>query len=97
MREYFVIMNINIEHIIENVKNGTYNHEIVTEKFPEFFDNYPVFAQKIFEPTFDWELLNTLIKSKNKVESDEHTLHTASEEFGGVLVDKFVKPMLDKK
>ena len=50
-----------------------------------------------FEPTFDWELLNTLIKSKNKVESDEHTLHTASEEFGGVLVDKFVKPMLDKK
>jgi hypothetical protein len=84
----------NIEEIIANIKNKTYTRDNIEINHPQFFTVYPVFGKKVFEPDFDWKLLDVLMSSKSKVDSMDMNLNDASEEFGGVLVDKYIKPVL---
>lgn len=93
-------MNINeiIQEILDNIENtsnttGLQQH--YATKYPLFKEKYPTLFEKLFDTTFDKKLLNLMLEEKKNIDSHAVTQHNASVKIGEVLVDKYVKPLLN--
>lgn len=67
-------------------------------EFMEFHTRYPALFLMIVEKgeSFDMKQLLHMLTLRNKVDSKEVTQHNADLQIGTEMVDKYVKPMLDK-
>jgi len=80
-----------INDIIENNKSKLF----YTNKYPTFFEQYPVLSDKIFEQDFDFHILSQMMEQKNNIVHKDVSEHDASVKIGSCLVDKYVKPLLN--
>lgn len=94
-------MNINeiIQEILDNVENTNNTKELQQHyaiKYPLFKKHYPTLFEKLFDTAFDKTLLNLMLEEKNNIDSNTISQHNASVKIGEVLVNKYVKPMLNE-
>ena len=94
-------MNVNeiIQEILDNVENTSNTKELqqhYANKYPLFKENYPTLFEKLFDTTFDKKLLNLMLEEKKNIDSNTVSQHNASVKIGEVLVNKYVKPMLNE-
>ena len=83
-------------YLKKNRKNKNLE-ENAKEEFKDFEYKYPVIFKKILDNTLDNEQFLMMMNMMQKMQDNELTEHDASVQVGQVLVDKYVKPMLEKK
>lgn len=70
------------------------------KKYPNLSDNYPSLFNLVFNPVTTWEKdlkdLTQMVNLASKVKENKISQHDASVKVGQQLVDKWVKPQLDK-
>ena len=65
-------------------------------KFKDFEYKYPIIFKKIIENTLNNEEFVMMMNMMRKIQNEELSEHDASVQVGQHLVDKFVKPMINK-
>lgn len=80
----------------EKQKNIEKLKEHFKKKYPEFEKNHNSLFTGILKGEFEENIMLQLIDSYKKFRNNTLSEHDASVRFGQVLVDKLVKPMLDK-
>jgi hypothetical protein len=63
-------------------------------KYPEFPKEYPRLYQMCTNPTFDMNMFQRMLDTKQKIQNAEVSEHDGSVEVGTLLVDKYVKPLM---
>lgn len=71
--------------------------EQVRQQFNQFEHKYPALFKKLINGDCDPEQLEFVLNRLEQVRTGTKTQHDASVEVGQVLVDKYVKPELEKK
>lgn len=70
------------------------------KKYPNLSDNYPSLFNLVFNPVSSWDKdlkdLTQMVKLASKVKDNKISQHDASVKVGQQLVDKYVKPQLNK-
>lgn len=84
----------NIKEIIMDIKEGCETKMYYKYKYPQFFKDYPVLSEKLFEQSFDEQTLKYMLNQLDKMKSSNVSCHDASVKVGTMLVDKYVKPQL---
>tara|TARA_B100001250_G_C19337091_1_gene587368 strand:+ start:275 stop:583 length:309 start_codon:yes stop_codon:yes gene_type:complete len=69
----------------------------VKKEFMDFNLKYPALFEKTLEGTLDKKQFYYMLNMMGKISKDELTDHEASVQVGQVLVDKYVKPALNKE
>ena len=64
-------------------------------KYPWFPKQYPRLHQMCKNPVFDMNMFRKMLDARQKMHKAEVSEHEASVEVGTLLVDKYVKPLLD--
>ena len=89
--------------ISEIKKYVNHNHhkkdfdEKVRQQFSHFENKYPALFKKLTNQDCDAEQLEFVLNRLEQVRTGIKSQHDASVEVGQVLVDKYVKPELEKK
>ena len=65
--------------------------------YEDFYLKYPALFSKIIDGSLEKNQFNFMLNMMCKVKNDELSDHDASVQVGQVLVDKYVKPVLDDK
>ena len=86
-----------IKQYYKKNKNKADFQENAKIKFKDFEYKYPIIFKKIMENTLNNEEFVMMMNMMRKIQNDELTDHDASVKVGQHLVDKFVKPMLNKE
>ena len=71
--------------------------EKVRQQFSHFENKYPALFKKLINQDCDQEQLEFVLNRLEQVRTGTKSQHDASVEVGQVLVDKYVKPELEKK
>lgn len=87
-------MDYNTKEIIEDIYTGNETKSYYKYKYPNFFKDFPVLSEKLFDPSFDSRTLNYMLNQLDKIKSSKLSSHDASVKVGTMLVDKYVKPQL---
>ena len=69
--------------------------EFFVTKYKSISDEYPMIIKKACEQDFDYAKIFWMIDKKLEVDSKNITQHDASVEIGEVLVDEYIKPIID--
>lgn len=69
----------------------------VSEQFSDFSDKYPTLFKQITYKECDFKQLEFMLHKLENVRLGSISQHDASVQIGQLLVDKYVKPELDKK
>lgn len=83
---------MDVKHIVNEILSTKQSKELYIEKYPDFFEHYPVLSEKIFDPSFDKSTFNYMLNQREKITENKLTEHDASVKVGTLLVDKYVKP-----
>lgn len=87
---------MNINSVIHEILADEHKtHSKYLSKYPEFSSNYPTLFDKLFEPKFDKSILLNMMDQKQQIDSNLLSQHDASVKVGELLVNKYVKPLLD--
>jgi hypothetical protein len=78
-------------------KQHTNFKELAENEFKDFHTKYPTLFNKLLEEDCDSKQLDFMLKQLENIQKGTKTQHEASVEIGQILVDKFVKPELNKK
>ena len=65
--------------------------------YEDFYLKYPALFSKIIDGTLEKNQFNFMLNMLGKVKNEELSDHDASVQVGQVLVDKYVKPLIDEK
>tara|TARA_B100000035_G_C20937250_1_gene525772 strand:- start:737 stop:1060 length:324 start_codon:yes stop_codon:yes gene_type:complete len=65
------------------------------EKYPEFNESHPEIFKSVLSGSLDMNMFKYMISMLKKMERGNITERNASIEVGQVLVDKYVKPLVD--
>ena len=86
-----------IKLFIKKNKKTTNFKELAEKEFSDFNTKYPTLFKKLLEEDCDSKQLDYMLKQLENIQKGNKTQHDASVEIGQILVDKFVKPELNKK
>lgn len=88
-------MSPDISDIVNEVRDGKLKTlKELKMKYPDEFKAYPVLLTNVFKSSFEWKIYDNMMHTKSCVDNNDMSLEKASEKIGGVLVDKYVKPLL---
>jgi hypothetical protein len=88
-------MSPDISFIVNEVREGKLKTiEDLEMKYPNELKAYPVLLKNVFNTNFEWKIYDNMMHTKSRVDKNDISLDKASEKIGGVLVDKYVKPLL---
>ena len=65
--------------------------------YQDFYLKYPALFSKIIDGSLEKNQFNFMLNMMGKVKNEELSDHDASVQVGQVLVDKYVKPLIDEK
>ena len=87
---------------MHTILNDIFDHpEVSSEafkaKYPDFFAKYPVLSEKVFDPAVDKATLKYMLEQKQRIESNRSSEYDASVKVGSMLVDRYVKPDLERR
>jgi|UniRef100_A0A6C0CW72 hypothetical protein len=74
---------------------GTKKEEYFVTKYKTIADEYPMIIKKACDDDFDYAKMFWMIDKKLEVDSQRISQHDASIEVGEVLVDQYIKPIVD--
>lgn len=89
-----------IENYIKKKKKNMTSEEFdkdIKLKYKEFNLTYPALFSKILDGTLEKKQFNYMLGMMSRVRNEELSDHDASVQVGQVLVDKYVKPLVDNK
>lgn len=86
-----------IKLFIKKNKKNTNLKEFAEKEFSDFNTKYPTLFRKLLEEDCDSKQLDYMLKQLENIQKGNKTQYDASVEIGQILVDKFVKPELNKK
>ena len=69
---------------------------MMKEKYPVFSEKYPEIFKQAIMGTLDMGMFKYMLIMLKQMESGSITEHNASVKVGQVLVDKYVKPLIDE-
>lgn len=69
--------------------------EYFVTKYKTVADEYPMIIKKACEPDFDYSKIFWMLDKKLEVDSQRLSQHDASVEVGEVLVNEYIKPIID--
>lgn len=74
---------------------GSEKEKYFVIKYKTIADKYPMIIKKACEDDFDYAKIFWMIDKKLEVDSQRISQHDASIEVGEVLVDEYIKPIVD--
>jgi hypothetical protein len=86
-----------LQDLINTMKlEGKYDmldHELeILNKYPEFYDSYPFLVKKVCKGG-DLNMLDTMFKNLEKVESGDKSLETVEHNLGNKLASQYLNPI----
>jgi len=85
-----------IKKYVHNNRKSKNLEQEVKSKFSNFEMRYPIIMKKILEGSLNEPEFNMMMSMMDKMQCGNISEHDASVHVGQVLVDKYVKPMLDE-
>ena len=76
-------------------KNPDKFYEMMLTKYKTFSEDYPGIYKKSVEGTMNKNMFNFMLQMMKQVESKDVTEHNASVKIGEMLVNKYVKPVIN--
>jgi len=74
---------------------GSEKEKYFVTKYKTIADEYPMIIKKACDDDFDYAKMFWMIDKKLEVDSQRISQHDASIEVGEVLVDQYIKPIVD--
>ena len=93
-------LELNMEYI-KKKNSPDFNLDIfkneMEKKYSELFTSHESIFKVSISETYNYSRLCSILNLHNQVKNNEISEHDASVKVGQILVDDFVKPVLDKK
>lgn len=91
---------IKLEELINKMKlegnDNILEHELeILHTFPEFYESYPFLVKKVCKGG-DLNMLDTMFKNLEKVESGDESLKTVELNLGNKLAVQYLEPVIKK-